>query len=28
LKALRPLEKWLHKLPLGAQYQVLARKPA
>jgi SAM-dependent methyltransferase len=28
LKALRPLEKWLHKLPLGAQYQVLAQKPA
>jgi SAM-dependent methyltransferase len=27
LKALRPLEKPLHKLPLGAQYQVLARKP-
>jgi SAM-dependent methyltransferase len=27
LKAMRPLEKPLHKLPLGAQYQVLARKP-
>ncbi len=27
LKALRPLEKLLVKLPLGAQYQVLARKP-
>ena len=27
LKALRPLEKMLVKLPLGAQYQVLARKP-
>ncbi len=27
LKFLRPLEKLLVKLPLGAQYQVLARKP-
>ncbi|HEY4741911.1 MAG TPA: class I SAM-dependent methyltransferase [Candidatus Acidoferrales bacterium] len=27
LKVLRPLEKQLQKLPLGAQYQVLARKP-
>jgi SAM-dependent methyltransferase len=26
LKALRPLEKYLAKFPLGAQYQVLARK--
>jgi len=26
LKALRPLENLLTKLPLGAQYQVLARK--
>jgi hypothetical protein len=23
---LHPLEKWLIKVPLGAQYQVLARK--
>src|ERR1700733_15524233 len=27
LKVLRPLEKRLQKLPFGAQYQVLARKP-
>jgi len=27
LKVLRPLERLLVKLPLGAQYQVLARKP-
>jgi SAM-dependent methyltransferase len=27
LKAFRPLEKWISKLPLGAQYQVLAQKP-
>lgn len=27
LKVLRPLEKLLAKLPLGAQYQVMARKP-
>jgi len=27
LKALRPLEPWLCKLPLGGQYMVLARKP-
>jgi SAM-dependent methyltransferase len=27
LKALRPLEKLLVKFPMGAQYQVLARKP-
>ena len=28
LKFLRPLESWLSRLPLGAQYQVLALKPA
>jgi len=28
LKALRPLERFLCKLPLGAQYQVVCRKPA
>ncbi|MEM9353922.1 MAG: methyltransferase domain-containing protein [Planctomycetota bacterium] len=28
LAALRPLEKLVHRLPLGAQYLVLARKPA
>ncbi len=27
LSALRPLEKLVHRLPLGAQYLVLARKP-
>jgi|HubBroStandDraft_6_1064221.scaffolds.fasta_scaffold38636_1 SAM-dependent methyltransferase len=27
LRVLRPLEKFLSKLPLGAQYQILARKP-
>lgn len=26
LQALRPLEKLLHKLPLGAQYQILSKK--
>jgi SAM-dependent methyltransferase len=28
LRALRPLEKWVQRLPFGAQYQVLARKPS
>jgi len=27
LAALRPLERFLHKIPLGGQYQVLCRKP-
>ncbi len=27
LRALRPLEWWVHRLPLGAQYLVLAQKP-
>lgn len=27
LRFLRPLEQWLSRLPLGAQYQVLCRKP-
>lgn len=27
LRGLRPLERWLHALPLGGQYQVLAQKP-
>jgi hypothetical protein len=27
LRALRPLERSLSKLPLGGQYMVLARKP-
>jgi len=27
LRALRPIERWLTRLPLGAQYLVLARKP-
>ena len=27
LRALRPLEPWLSKLPLGGQYLILARKP-
>lgn len=25
--ALRPIEDFVHRLPLGTQYQVLARKP-
>jgi len=28
LAALRPLERFLHKIPLGGQYQVLCRKPS
>lgn len=28
LAALRPVERWISKLPLGGQYLVLARKPA
>lgn len=28
LAALRPLERFLHKIPLGGQYQVLCQKPA
>ena len=28
LAALRPLERWVTRLPLGGQYQVLARRPA
>ena len=27
LKMLRPLEEWLVRIPMGGQYQVLARKP-
>ena len=27
LKALRPIENWVTRLPLGGQYEVLAKKP-
>jgi hypothetical protein len=27
LRALRPLERWFERLPMGGQYVVVARKP-